>query len=381
MTRMSFITAAALFLASSLLAAPEQSPGTLDIYVIDPEGGKAALFVAPSGQTALIDTGSPGDRDVSRIMAAVEAAGVSRIDYLISTHYHVDHIGGLQELVTRIPVGTFVDHGPTVEGPVVEGLREQVEGFQAAYAELYGRANHLVVKPGDTLPIEGLDWTIVASAGDVLASPLPGAGQPNAACASFEPRENTRDPENGQSVGSHVRFGNFTLVDLGDLLWNVEFDLMCPNNKVGQVDLYMVSHHGIDASGSEALVHGLAPRVAIMQNGTRKGGTEQTFRTLQSSPGFVDLWQIHWSHNVLNEMNPAGVFVANIETPEATANLINPPPPPPGQAGGGRGGRGGGRGGGGGHDPAYWIKVSVQPDGSFTVSNNRNGFSKTYAAE
>jgi beta-lactamase superfamily II metal-dependent hydrolase len=404
-------------LTAGLLAAPAQSTNTLDIYVVDPEGGKAALLVTPAGQAVLIDTGSPGDRDVDRIMEAITAAGVKKIDYLVSTHYHVDHIGGMQELVTRIPVETFVDHGPTVEGPVVEGLREQVAGFQAAYAELYGKAKHIVVKPGDTLPIDGLDWRIVTSAGQVLQNALPGAGQPNAACADFTPKDITDDPENGQSVGSLVTFGQFRLIDLGDLLWNVEGALMCPNNRVGTVDLYMVSHHGLDSSGSKALVHGIQPRVAVMQNGTRKGGTVQTFDTLQSSPGFEDLWQAHWSYNGLIERNPAGVFIANVDDAETIAGILTAPPRgggagrggrggqagPTGRAGragqpgqpaqagpagagrqagppAGRGGVGGGRGRGGQppHTPAYWIKISAESNGTFTVTNSRNGFSQTY---
>src|SRR5260370_22016374 len=140
------------------------APPPLTIYVVDTEGGKVACWIALSGQTVLIDSGSPGARDVGRLMEAIAAAGVTRIDYLISTHYHVDHVGGLEELVKRIPVGTFVDHGPTVEGPVAPDLREQVPGFQTAYAELWARAKHLAVKPGDTLPVAGLDWRIVASA-------------------------------------------------------------------------------------------------------------------------------------------------------------------------------------------------------------------------
>ena len=427
MTRTGLALAFAAVLTVGLMAEPSQSANTLDIYVVDPEGGKIALFVTPAGQSVLIDTGSPGGRDIDRLMEAITAAGVTKIDFLISTHYHVDHIGGLQDLVTRIPVDTFVDHGPTVEGPVVEGLREQVAGFQDAYAQLYAKAKHLVVKPGDTLPIQGLDWRIVTAAGQVLQNPLPGAGQPNAACADFTPKNITTDPENAQSVGSVVTFGQFKMIDLGDLLWNVEAELMCPNNKVGTVDLYMVSHHGLDNSGSKALVHGVQPRVAVMQNGTRKGGTVQTFDTLHSSPGFEDLWQAHWSHNGLLERNPAGVFIANMDDAETVAALLTAPPRGAGPGGGGQAGRGqggragqagpaaagqggpaaqpgqaagrggqagpagragagrgaaagGGRGRGGQppHTPAYWIKVSAQSDGTFTVTNSRTGFSKTY---
>ncbi len=202
-------------------AATAQRP--LEIYVIDPEGGKAALWIAPSGETVLIDSGNPGGRDLDRLKEAIAAAGVTRIDYLVSTHYHVDHIGGLQELVKQIPVGTFIDHGPTVEGPVVPNLREQVPGFQAAYADIYGRAKHVVVKPGDTVPVAGLDWRIVTSAGKGLEAPLagaPGAGRPNAACAGTPPKDITTDPDNGQSVGSVVTLGRFRAADFGDLLWN-----------------------------------------------------------------------------------------------------------------------------------------------------------------
>ena len=199
---------------AALVAAQTRSPKALDIWVVDVEGGKAALYVTPTGQTALIDTGFPGARDLDRIMAVIADAGVKQIDYLVSTHYHVDHIGNLVELAKRIPVGTFVDHGPTVEGPDVkqiepgpDGLtitkpREQVEGFQAAYAELYNKAKHIVVKPGDRLPITGVEWRIATSAGNVLKTPpLPGGGKPNPACTNFTPMAGTTgmvDPDDAQ---------------------------------------------------------------------------------------------------------------------------------------------------------------------------------------
>ncbi|MPY88185.1 MAG: MBL fold metallo-hydrolase [Luteitalea sp.] len=351
-----------LTLTVSAASAQSQKP-TLDIYIVDVEGGKATLFVSPSGESALIDTGSPGDRDVDRIMAAISDAGLEQIDYLISTHYHGDHIGGMQELAKRIPIRHFIDHGPTVEE------REHVEGFQQAYAELYSKARHTVVKPGDSVPIAELDWRIVSSAAEVLDDPLPGGGQPNPYCDRFEPRENTSGPENGQSVGSVVTYGEFRVVDLGDLLWNNERDLMCPNNPIGTVDLYLTSHHGLDQSGSEVLVHALQPRVAITQNGTRKGASEQTFRTLHSSPNLEDLWQLHWSHNGRLEFNPAGVFIANIEEPATIATILTTPSPAPSGAGRAPDHTG----------PGHWIKVSARSAGTFTVTNSRNGFSKTYS--
>src|SRR3954454_6755599 len=306
----------------------------LTIYVVDTEGGKAVLFVTPTGESLLIDSGNPGGRDTDRIMAVIADAGLSRIDYLLTTHYHVDHVGGLQELARRIPIGTFIDHGPTVEE------REQVAGFQQAYAELYGKAKHLVVKPGDRVPIAGVDWRIVSSAGSVLKTPLPGGGKPNAACAAFTPKDITTDPENAQSVGSVVTFGQFRTIDLGDLLWNKEFELMCPNNPIGQVDLYFVSHHGLDQSGSGVLVHGVQPRVAIMQNGTRKGAGAQAMPTMRTSPGLEDIWQLHWGYGAGIEQNSAGVFIANVDDNQTIATALTAPPR--------GGGPGGGRGPGGG---------------------------------
>ena len=432
--RATFATLAVLTLLVSAPGAQTKPSKSLDIYLMDAEGGKAVLFVSPSGETVLIDTGNPVARDTERIMAMLTEAGVKQIDHLILTHYHVDHVGGLQELAKLVPIKHYVDHGPSVEE------REQVAGFQAAYAELYAKAKHTVVKPGDKLPVTGLDWRIVTSAGKAITAPVPGAGKPNAACAGFTPRNDSPTDDNGQSVGSLITFGKFRAIDLGDLLWNKERDLMCPNNLAGTVDLYIASHHGIDASGSAALVHGLQPRVAIEQNGTRKGGTVQTNKTLYSSPGLEDLWQMHWSYNAGTEYNPAGVFIANIDEPAVIAAVLTAPPgggrggpggpgggappapgagapaggvvagaaggPPaagsgadstsagapqtpaaaPGQAGATPpagappAGRQGGRGGPGvpHTGPAFLIKVSAQADGTFTVTNTRNGFSRTY---
>ncbi len=417
MKRLAITGAAIVALAGGLLA--QRGPAKpLDIYVVDTEGGKAALWVTPSGQSLLIDSGNPGNRDHDRIMAAINDAGLKQIDFLISTHYHVDHIGGLQELAKAIPIVTYIDHGPNVEE------REQVQGFQAAYAELYGKAKHLVVKPGDKVPITGLDWRIVTSAGNALKTPLaPGGAKPNPACAGISPKDASPTDDNGQSVGSVITFGQFRAIDLGDLLWNKENELMCPNNPVGTVDVFFVTHHGLDASNSPALVQAMQPRVAVMQNGTRKGGGVETMKTIRLSPGFEDLWQLHWSYNAGLELNSAGLFIANIDDNATIANVLTAPPrgggpggrggeggaapvgpaPPAGTAqapagapapstnapptpgagapAGGPGGGGAGRGGGGAaaHTPAYWVKLSVQPDGSFTVTNSRNGFSKTYS--
>ena len=311
-----------ILLFGAIATAQRGATRPLEIWVVDVEGGKAALYVTPTGQTAIIDTGFPGARDLDRIMAAVADAGVKQIDYLISTHYHVDHIGNLVELAKRIPVGTFVDHGPTVEGPDVpqvpagaDGIpitkpREQIEGFQAAYAELYTKAKHIVVKPGDRLPITGVEWRIATSAGKVLKTPaLPGGGKPNPYCANYTPMAGAaglNDPDDAQSVGSVVILGQFRAADFGDLWRTKELELMCPNNPIGTVDLLFANSHGAIASGSLPFVHGLQPRVVLMQNGTRKGGAPDPMKTVLSSPGLENLWQMHWSYNAGVEANTPG---------------------------------------------------------------------------
>ena len=340
-------------------ASGQASRHTLDIYLVDTEGGKATLFVTPAGQTVLIDTGNPGARDLDRMLEVFASAGVSQIDYLVSTHYHTDHIGGLEALAKRIPVRHFMDHGPSVEA------REGVPGFQAAYAEIHGKAKHTVLKAGDRIPLKGLDWRIVTSAGKAITTPLTGAGVSNAAeCSAFQRHADAASPDdNGQSVGSVLTFGQFRAIDLGDLLWNNEFDLVCPRNQVGKVDLYLVTHHGLDQSGSPTLVHSIQPRVAVMQNGTRKGGATTTFQTLRGTPGLEDIWTMHWSYAAGMEHNSAGVFIANVEDRAALASALGDPASARADAA---------------HASAYSLKISAQANGTFTVTNTRNGFSKTY---
>jgi len=392
------LAALTLCLLPALQAQTAAKPMTM--YFIDTEGGHSTLYISPTGQSLLEDTGNPGDRDVPRIMAAINDAGLKQIDFLVITHYHVDHVGGVEALAKLIPIKHFIDHGPTVEP------REQVAGFQAMYKDLYEKAGpgaHTVVKPGDKIPITGLNVEVVTAAGEVLKKPIagaPGAGKPNPDCANFKKQAENTDPENAQSVTLVYAYGKFRTINMGDFVFNKEVELMCPNNPVGTVDLYLTSHHGTDQSGSAVLVHALQPRVAIMHNGTRKGGALPVYQVLHTSPGLEDIWQLHWSYTGGLENNTPGIYIANIEDPVALGNSLANPAPARGGGGGGRGasggaGFGGGRGGsgggrglgaggggrGGGHTgPAFWLKVTAEPDGSFTILNSRNDFSKTYAA-
>jgi competence protein ComEC len=325
------------------------------------------LFVPPSGEAVLIDSGNvppAAVRDADRIMAAVKDAGLTQIDHLITTHWHNDHFGAMAELAKRIPIRHFIDHGPTVQpNQIID------EFLGKTYPELYGKAKRTIVKPGDTVAAAGLDWRIVTSAGETLKTALPGAGGPNPSCANHKPKDN--DPsENAQSVGSVITFGKFRTVHLGDLTWNKEFDLMCPMNRIGTADLFIVTHHGQPVSNAEVLVHGIRARVAIMNNGTRKGGQPDAMKVIHSSPGLEDLWQIHFSQLSGQEYTVPGMFIANLTDEPLAAMPVAPiaapgpnAPPPPAHNG-----------------PAFWIKVSAQQDGTFTVTNARNGFAKTYAA-
>jgi beta-lactamase superfamily II metal-dependent hydrolase len=368
MKRQTILALAILGLPAALAA---QTRTTLDIYVIDVEGGNATLFVAPSGESLLIDTGNGGAgaaRDADRIMAAAKDAALTRIDHLITTHYHGDHFGAMSELAGRIPIAEFIDHGSNVQpNPATDAFLNDV------YPALYAKAKRTVVKPGDRVAMRDVEIRIVASAGEPIRDALPGAGRPNSLCAAHQPKD--ADPsENAQSVGSHFTFGRFRALHLGDLTWNKEFALACPRNLLGTVDLFVVTHHGQPVSNPPVLVHAVAPRVAVMNNGTRKGGQPDAMKVLFSSPGLEDLWQLHFSQLSGQEYTVPGIFIANVADERPSSIPVEPiAAPAPGQAAAAPPPAHNGA--------AFWIRVSAREDGSFTVTNARNGFSKDYAAD
>lgn len=313
---------------------------SLHVDFIDVEGGQATLIVSPSGQSLLIDTGWPGQngRDADRIVAAAHAAGLKQIDYVLITHHHRDHVGGVPQLVERIKIGTFVDHGPNMEDSDV--TREDY----AAYVKAIAGHPHIVATPGTGLPIKGLEIHFISSAGKKIESPLAGAGTANTNCGS-DPAAEDDPTENARSLGVLIQYGNFRMLDLGDLTKKKELELMCPNNPLGTVDLFLVNHHGMDLSNTKALVWGVHPRVAVFDNGAHKGGSAAAWQVVHDSPGIEDVWQLHYA---MDSDKAHNVDADHIVNPEEKCE-------------------------------GKELRVDAMADGSFTVTNTRNRFSKTYA--
>ena len=292
---------------SAQSTAPPATLQPLQIYFIDVEGGQATLFVTPAGQSLLIDTGWPDNnfRDADRIVAAAKDAGISKLDYVLISHYHDDHAGGAPQLAQRIPISTFVDHG--------ENREPDSQNLWLAYKSLLdsGKYQHIVAKPGDVLPIQGIRIEVITSDGAMIEKPLPGAGQPNPYCANSPepPADNTENP---RSLGVLITFGKLRILDLGDLTADKERQLMCPINRLGKIDIYIASHHGFHQSGSVAFVHAIAPRVAIVDNGAKKGGSATALDVIQSSPGLSGIFQLHFSEEAGSAHNTASEFIANL---------------------------------------------------------------------
>ncbi|HEY4579724.1 MAG TPA: MBL fold metallo-hydrolase [Candidatus Acidoferrales bacterium] len=369
----SVLLAAALLIPIALVHSQELPQGpqdhrTLDIYFIDTEGGQATLFVSPSGESMLVDTGFAGNaaaapspaaagpaptagapaappavgRDAERILAVLKQANVTVLDYVVITHYHGDHVGGAAELASRIPIRNFVDHGPYT----VELQPNRSAGF-VAYRTVRDRARAIVPKPGDQLPIAGLDVLVVSSASALMTTPIPGApaaGAPNPLCRNARLKVPDPTPENTESIGLVVRYGNFRLLNLGDLTWNQEHQLVCPDNLLGTFDVFHTTRHGDPNSGAPQMVHALRARIAVMNNGERKGGAPEYWQMVRDAPGLGDLWQLHRSAAGAATHNSPEQFLANLNET----------------------------------DHGHHLKLSARADGSFVMTNERTQFTKEY---
>ena len=342
--------AAAVGLALALV--PVMAGKTLDIYFIDVEGGQSTLIVTPAGQSMLVDAGFPSDgtftskpgppekaRDASRILAAALDAGLTRIDYLLITHFHADHDGGVVELARKIPIRTFIDHGSP--GP---GAEAAVAGTLAAfdqYRAVRAKGRHLEPRPGNRLPLMGVDAVVVSAGGATLRAPMPGAGQPNAVCGAVAPPAQEK-AENPRSTGFRLQFGRFRFLDVGDLSGPPLFALVCPKNLIGTVDVYLVAHHGGDDAADPSTFAALDPRVAVVNNGAVKGGAAVTLAAMHHVTALEDGWQLHRREGA---QNFADDRVANLD--ETTS---------------------------------HWLKLSASEDGSFTITNGRTGAVTSYPA-
>ncbi len=335
---------------------PASGKGELQIYFVDVEGGQSTLFVAPGGESLLVDTGSPDSRsptaprDASRIAAMCKLAGVTKIDNLLITHYHSDHVGGLPQTVGMVPVGRFIDHGINRETADVQGGASTIAGYNAYQKVITdSHAEHLTVKPGDVLPLKAMHVEVVSGDGEVIAQPLKTplavTGEQNPFCAA-SPLKDAENTENDRSLGLVITFGKLRIQDLGDLTWNKERGLVCPVDKLGKMDVYIVSHHGLVNSGSPALVDAIAPRLAIMDNGPRKGGAPTTFETIEGSSRLKDLWQLHTAEGSDAKHNVADSHIANLAGPDA----------------------------------GNYLKLTARMDGSLAVTNGRTGETVDYPA-
>jgi hypothetical protein len=351
-----------------------QSAKSLELYFVDvgKSVGNATLLVAPSGESMLLDA---GPRYAARsVLEALKRAGVKRVDYLVNTHFHADHFGATAELAAQIPILHFVDHGESVEfgkgddwwkprrSPWFRpGMGQQYDELYKTYLKVRANGRHSIVRPGDLIPFEGIEVRVLCARGKILGEPLPGAGAVNPACAGIDLRQDD-DAEDAQSIGVLVTYGSFRFVYLGDLTWNVANGLFCPRNRVGTVDAYLITHHAQSlprsmgdyyyglSSCPKSEVHGLRPRVAILSLGAlgHRQGTADAMETVRSSPGLEDIWQTQFIEaGGEREHNAPKDFCANI---------------------------------GGKNDQVRFIRLSANLDGSFTMTNSRNGFAKSYAA-
>lgn len=360
-------------LAAAPVAAQPEAP--LKIAVIDVEGGAATLFVTPEGQSLLIDTGWPkgfgempspdgSQESADRIVAAAKKLGVSRLDYVLVTHYHDDHSGGAGALARKIPIGAFIDHGangdPLPPGTPAERVINTPAGQYPRYLAAANGHRRLIVRPGEVIHIGSLSDTIVASDGEVIAEPLAGAGGVNANC--HVPATGMRENENTRSVASLLRFGKVSIAQFGDLSWDKEYELACPRDRLGKVNLLLVTQHGsAKVSSNPAQVAAMRPDVAIMPNGGKKGGDPETISTVMAQKSLQGFWRLHESYK-FPQLSGDKRLIANLNPPQSEIDKVAAKPweAPP--------------------DMGHLILAEVWKSGRITVTNARNGYSRTYQA-
>jgi competence protein ComEC len=338
------ISAMVLLVLAALTGSVGAQEKKLRVFFIDVEGGQSTLFVTPAGESLLIDTGwsDNAGRDADRILSVTKQAGLDHLDYVLITHFHVDHVGGVPQLVQRIPVKTFIDHGENRETSDAS-TKQGFAAYEKVLAETH--ANRINPKPGDILPVKGIHAEVISEDGNLIDRALPGAGEANPFCQGVETRP-ADQTENARSLGLLLTFGKLKLLDLGDLTWDKEMQLVCPANKLGRVNVYIVSHHGWYQSSSPAMVDAIHARVAIMDNGAKKGGSTPTLDTVAKAPGLETLWQIHFSEEGGAAHNTKAEYIANPEGPDA----------------------------------GNYLELTAAPDGSFAVFNARTKATQNYPA-
>jgi competence protein ComEC len=344
------LTILSYLLASSLFAGKKDK--TLDVYWVDVEGGAATLIVTPAGQSILIDTGNPGNRDAGRIhKLATEVAGLKRIDNLITTHFHLDHFGGAAPLTQLIKIGTVYDNGMTAESPDRNRKDSRWPLVSRPYREMKV-GKRVVIKAGDSIPVKqrkgaaAVTVTCVAAQQEVLKPSGDSKSQKNPLTGSV-PAKPEDLSDNANSVATLFSFGNFRFLDCGDLTWNVEAKLVTPVNPIGTVDVYQVNHHGLASSNNPILLGSVQPTVSVMNNGHTKGCTPQTFATLKATKSIQAMYQVHKNLRKDSENNTTDELIANKTDRDSCKG--------------------------------HYVKMTVSPDGdSYTISIPAHGHSRTF---